>query len=62
MKADPNDLPWQKINFDIRLVSLGESLAQRDQPLRLLKSARASRKWTGIQHFIQTQQNTYKSN
>jgi microcystin degradation protein MlrC len=33
MKADPNDLPWEKINPDIRLVPLGESLAQRDQPL-----------------------------
>ena len=34
MKADPNDLPWKKINPDIRLVPLGESLAQHDQPLR----------------------------
>jgi hypothetical protein len=34
MKADPNDLPWQKIDPDRRLVPMGESLAQRDQPLR----------------------------
>ena len=34
MKADPNDLPWQKIEPDRRLVPMGESLAQRDQPLR----------------------------
>lgn len=31
MKADPNDLDWQKINPDIRLRPLGESLAQRDR-------------------------------
>lgn len=34
MKADPNDLPWQKIDPDRRLVPMGKSLAQRDQPLR----------------------------
>lgn len=34
MKADPNDLPWQKIDPDRRLVPMDESLAQRDQPLR----------------------------
>ncbi|MEG2265439.1 MAG: MlrC C-terminal domain-containing protein [Acinetobacter sp.] len=34
MKADPNDLPWQKIDPDRRLIPMGKSLAQRDQPLR----------------------------
>lgn len=34
MKADPRDLNWQKINPEIRLVPLGESLSQRDRSLR----------------------------
>ena len=33
MKADPRDLNWQKVNQEIRLAPLGESLSQRDQLL-----------------------------
>ena len=35
MKADPRDLNWQKINPEVRLVPLGESLTQRNRSLRL---------------------------
>lgn len=39
MKADPRDLNWQKVNQEIRLVPLGESLSQRDQLLgKIIKS------------------------